>query len=695
MRLDIVTSYPIWFLTFCILLGVIFAILLYFTDRKNEFSITLKWILGVFRTIVITLIAFLLLNPLIKSKSRFVEQPIVIIAQDNSRSITTVVDSVFYKNQYPQMVQDFISDIEPGYQVDVFSFGDQLENQLRLDFSEKQTDFSNLFNEIYTRYANRNVGALIIASDGIFNTGYNPLYASADINFPIYTIALGDTTIHKDLILSKVNYNRIAYLGNEFPVEAIIKAMRCSGMNSELRVKSGDEVILSKTLNFDSDNQTQEIKFLLKAEKTGMQRYRFEVGLLNGEISYANNHTDIFVDVLEGKQKILILYNSPHPDVTALKEAIASNRNYEVKDFPVAEFTETTKPYNLVILHGLPTLRNPTKPLLEEITKEKVPVLFIITQQVSFPLLNELKFGYQLTGDPVIFNETTPVYNNNFTAFSLPDKLVQSTENYPPLISPYGNYQLQPQAISLFYQQIGSVETTEPLYFFITTADIKAGFINGEGIWKWRLKNFEMDENFTKFNDLINKTIQYLSARIDKSYFRIFGKNNFTENENIEFDAELYNASYELVNDPEISLEITNSEGAKYNYNFSPTANAYYLNAGSLPAGQYTYTSLVNFNNKTYSESGEFTVSPLNIEKINTIADHNLMFNLAANKGGKMYFPNQFKELASSLRNNDSIKPVSYTKTQFTEILNFPWLLGLILLLISAEWFLRKRNGGY
>ena len=50
-----------------------------------------------------------------------------------------------------------------------------------------------------------------------YNSGSNPWYANYPFNVPLYTICLGDTITKKDLELSSVSYNEIAYLGNSFP----------------------------------------------------------------------------------------------------------------------------------------------------------------------------------------------------------------------------------------------------------------------------------------------------------------------------------------------------------------------------------------------------------------------------------------------------------------------------------------------
>ncbi|MBC8487418.1 MAG: VWA domain-containing protein [Bacteroidetes bacterium] len=695
MNFNLVTEYPFWFIIFCLILGIGYAFILYYKETRNEYPAWLKWVMAIFRTLVITIIAFLLLNPLLKTISRYTEKPIIIFAQDNSRSIVTVKDSNYYQGQYLQGLNDFLNKLESSYSVRKYLFGDKVTDEFSIDFNDNQTDISLFMDEITGRYSHRNVGALVLSSDGIFNRGINPLYSSANYNFPVYTIALGDTNIQKDVILNKVNYNRIAYRGNEFPIEVIVNGNKCNGLTNKLTISKNGKTLYSKNITFHSGNHFETIQLHLEAKETGLQRYRVRLSALPDEITLSNNVQDIFIDVLEGRQKILILANSPYPDNSALKQAIQSNRNYEVDDFIISDFNRQISAYNLIILHGLPSAKNNIKTLLEKIPEENIPVLFIISSQTKLSLFNNQRAGLSISGNKIIYNEALPLINNEFTLFSLSEKTQRAVQFFPPLISPYGDYRIQPSASSLFYQKIGSVETNEPLVLFNQTLDSKTGIIIGEGIWKWRMTNFAKEGNFEAFNEICNKTIQFLSLKVDKSFFRVFCKNDFNANEDIEFDAEVYNESYELINEPEVTLTITNSEGKKFPYTFNKTSNAYYLNAGSLPVDNYKYSARVQLGNKILTDNGEFTVSALNIEKTNTIADHNLLYNLALKRGGEMVYPDQLDDLLEIIKTREDIKTISYTQKRFTEILNIPLLLILILALLSAEWFIRKRAGGY
>jgi ribonuclease HIII len=85
----------------------------------------------------------------------------------------------------------------------------------------------------------------------------------------------------------------------------------------------------------------------------------------------------------------------------------------------------------------------------------------------------------------------------------------------------------------------------------------------------------------------------------------------------------------------------------------------------------------------------------LNVESINTVADHNLLFQIAQKHDGRMLSINQMNDLDNILKERQDIKTVNYAEKRYNELVNEFWLLVLIITLVSAEWFLRKRNGAY
>ncbi len=95
------------------------------------------------------------------------------------------------------------------------------------------------------------------------------------------------------------------------------------------------------------------------------------------------------------------------------------------------------------------------------------------------------------------------------------------------------------------------------------------------------------------------------------------------------------------------------------------------------------------------SKTGSFTVSPLQVEAIETIADHQLMNLIAEKSGGKMIYPQQLETLKDIIKARKEITSVSYQQKQLKDLINLKWVFFLLFLLLAIEWFLRKRVGTY
>jgi hypothetical protein len=330
--LNLFTGQPAWLIIFCLMLAGGYAIGLYFRDVKNEFPLYLKVLLGSARFVAIFLISFLLLSPFIRSISKEKEKPVIIIAVDNSQSVLFNADSTSYKSDFLQEV-DRLSDKLSGIgEVRQYIFGDKLR-QLKLGehfsgtvkYNDQITDISGLIAELGNSYTNMNVGALILASDGIYNTGANPVYQAKEWPHPVYTVALGDTSVRMDLIVAKVNFNRMVFLNNKFPLEVVVRANAASGRQTRLRIFYEGNPVHSQDFIIDKDDFTQSFQIILDAKKSGLQKYSIVLDPLEGELSPANNRKEIFVEVIDSKSKILIISGSPHPDISALTQAITSN----------------------------------------------------------------------------------------------------------------------------------------------------------------------------------------------------------------------------------------------------------------------------------------------------------------------------------------------------------------------------------
>ncbi len=694
-------SYPIWFLLLCVALGIVYAGILYYKDKSyNEVQGKQRWFLPLMtfmRWAGATLISALLLSPFLKTIKNEEQKPYIIIAQDKTQSVKNALsgeDSTKLKNS----LQNIASALGDQYKVETYSFDNQLTENFDFTYPGKSTNLSATYSELYNRYNNQNVGAIIMATDGIYNEGSNPLYQTDQLPVPLYAIALGDTTPRKDLKLDKVLHNDIVYLDDKFSIRIDVSAYNCVGGNSVLNVYKGkttENKIASKNINIDKNSFSKSEDIVIDANVKGVQAYTILLSPISGELTTQNNTKTIYIEVLEGRQKVLLLADSPNPDIAALRKSIDLGKNYQTEAKVIDEFAGNISVYDVVILHGLPSITHNCESLISQAEKNNVSLLYIMSSSTSINALSQKQDILNISNPGNTFNDVKPLINNSFNLFTVSDEIKQVVAQLPPLKSRYADYSVGTNNETLLFQKIGQVSTTYPLLSFRKTPTNKIAILSAEGLWLWRMYDFMKFQTFEHVDELIAKTIQYLSVKEDKRKFKAASVATlYNENESVSFTAELYNDSYELINEPDVAISIKDSEDKEYPYIFNRTANAYELKIGKMPVSEYSYTAKCTYGGKELLSSGNFTIKELQLETTQTTADHNLLLNLAKKSGGELLSLSNMDSLISKLKSRTDIKPVIYSSIENNSVINLKWIFFVLLFLLSLEWFLRKFLGG-
>lgn len=692
--MNIVSPYPLWYFVFCVILGALLAFLLYRKDKKlSEFSKLTKGVLFGLRFLCITVLAAMLLSPLLKYFSKTVEKPIIIIAQDNSASMKMAQDSSYVQVQLQTQLDAIAKELSEDYRVERYLFDENIySNNEAPDFSGKITDFDVLFESIEQRFVNRNVGGLVLVSDGIYNQGNSPVYSTQSLEFPIFTVAVGDTNKYVDVQLRNLKNNKLAFLGNEFPVQLDVKTQKLKSQSLKLSVFRGSKLITTKQINSLKSNGVSSQRLNLKAEVVGKQQYTVVIESIDGERNTLNNKINFYIDVLDGRQKVLLLGMAPHPDLGALKAAINSNENYELKSSIYSEYKDDFDQYDLVILHQSTNTRLVSiDQKMKGLLATSKPMLLVGGGWKNVELLKDI---WGKSGGRNVVNEAQAVVNESFSLFTVDDD-IRKLSNFPPLTTEANQVVKSNGNQTLLTQKIGSVATSFPLLSFYEMQDSKIGRFSGEGIWKWRMANFQEFGNHDLFNRFVGKVVQYMAVKADRSFFRVSTINELYENEAVNFSAQLFNPSYELINEPDVNLELKNEEGKSFTFTLNRFGESYQLNIPSLSPSTYTYQATTSFRGKKYTEKGVFTVKELRLEALNTEADHQLLFQLSKRSKGKMLSASDLSNFSETLKSRDDVTSVSYLNDEVQDIINLKWIFFVILALLSIEWFIRKRGGAY
>jgi hypothetical protein len=680
-----------------ILVAATGVMLLLYHRNKDSGELTPKQrnVLMALRFISFAVIAFLLLSPFLKTLKKNLQHPLIIAAWDNSGSVVVAGDSLKAAENIEQLKKRISEELGQEYRLINYSFGQETVLEGELTFSEKKSDYSKLFTSITGNHFNEKIGAVILAGDGIYNQGKNPVNMTGDINFPVFSIGLGDTTEVTDARIQGLRVNRTAFSGNRFPVEIDAAFSRLQGIPLKLTIKHEGEEVVQTVISTPNNDYFISHQFILDAGEPGLKKFTAEIEVAENEKNIRNNQVTFIVNVLENKQKIVVLSNGPHPDIGAIRYTLEQQESYEVEIFNTEPYPSNLSDFNLIILHQLPTTGKSMADILEKVKLAKIPVLYITGTKTYIPQFNTLATGAEIQPLAGLPQETQAIINPSYATFTLSEQFREILPQFPPLMAPFANYTLDGSLSPLLSQKIKNVETAKPLLATGVVNGIKTGFLFGEGIWRWRLNNYLLNQTHDQFNELINQLVQYLALRENEDNFMIDFEPVYAETDDVIMTAEVYNDAFEVITSEEVTIEIVNELGDIYDFTFDVRGNGYYLNAGNLPVGNYRFSAEVILGEQIYTESGNFVITEMNLENVVTRANHRMMYQLATQSGGRFFSGSQADEVINALQETNYLKPLSSIEEMITELLNLRWLFFVLILLLSVEWFLRKYWGIY
>jgi len=247
----------------------------------------------------------------------------------------------------------------------------------------------------------------------------------------------------------------------------------------------------------------------------------------------------------------------------------------------------------------------------------------------------------------------------------------------------------------LLFQRVGSVTTDKPLLAVTQQDDRKIGIMLGEGLWRWKLNEYDRTENTIAFDEIFGKLIQYLSTTEDKRRFRSYPvQQEFSDTQPVIFESQAYNAIYEPTYGNTIALELTDEQGKRlqYSYTTSPGNSRYQI--GGLKEGVYRYRARTTLDQRPEEVRGEFAVVKRQTELLNLTADFDLLKTLSTNTGGKFYEASNAQALKAELQKAEA-KSVIHSEESYDTLINLKWVFIVLTLLATFEWTLRKYFGSY
>ena len=665
-----------------LLLSLVISIALsfYFYLYKAKTKSKVNLVLAFLRFVSFFCLLLLLVNPIISRNTfEIIKMPLVLVV-DNSSSIIDLKANESVLEFYKKITQN--KALQNKFDLQSYQFDSEFQSSETFNFKGKQTNIDEVAKNLKSSFKNTTFPTILI-TDGNQTSGNDFVYSFYPNN-KIYPVIVGDTTTFLDLKVNQLNVNKYAFLKNKFPVEVFLQYSGNKKLTAIFSISQGNSILNTQSVTFSSSKKSMVLNVLLPADKVGLQVFKATISSKEKEKNTYNNSKKFAVEVVDQKTNIAIVSVINHPDISALKRAIETNVQRKVTVIKPNKISDL-KDYNILIFYQ-PTTE--FKSFFETAKLAGINTFIITGTNTDFNFLNQQQTNlfFKMSGQK---EDYLAGFNSQFSLFSIDDF---GFENFPPLQNSFGTVTTNGTVSTLLWSKIRNIETTAPLLAFAENQGIRSAFLLGENSWKWRLQSHVDTQSFEKYDLFIDKIMQFLASNDSKKSLVVNHENYYNSGDAIEISAQYFNKNYEFDEKARLTISVTNTKTKqRKNYDLLKGNNSFKVNLDGLMTGQYTF-SVKELNSNTIYNS-HFEILDFDIEKQFVNPDVLKLSQLATETKGVIYYPNQIDNLIKTLLENEKYNAIQKSVSIKTPMIDWVWLLILIAISLSGEWFIRKYNG--
>jgi hypothetical protein len=702
-----------------ILLLVAAAAISYFAYRYTVPPVTRtkRIVLALLRASALFLLIAFLFEPLLRLVFSSQHPPVLAILIDDSKSMGITDRVGDRKEQLRRLLSSSdVKDLSASVETRYYAFGSAMRPANALDslpLSEDATDISAALRSLSSEKELQNIHAALLVTDGTYNLGQNPVYEAERLGIPLYTIGVGDSSEQKDVLITRVATNELVYSEAQAPVDVTIKSSGYDGEKVEVMLYEGARELDRKTITLGAGTREYPVRLAYVPQGDGLKKYSVRVSALPGELTTKNNQKSFYAKILKSKLRVLIIAGGPSPDLSIIKQTLSEEKNLAVRSFTQKnpggffEGTLSSQPIDsadCILLIGFPTssTNGPTMDLVVAAALQRnKPVLFVNGKSVDYGKLRALgsimpftPLTISTSEDYVFFQPSDAQRSNPILATPQSDGM-SAWNRLPPIFKTQTSFRAKPEAVVLGFSRIQGVVLSEPLILTRNINRQKSLAVLGYGLWRWRLMTQGTPETEQLLSAFLSNSIKWLTTQEDSRPVKVTTtKESYTQGEPIEFIGQVYDATARPVDDAQFRIAARQGE-KEFTTTLRPIGSGRYEGSiDGLGEGDYTFSATAQTGGEQLGvDNSRFGVGELNLEFQDTRMNAQLLRRLASRSDGRYYSPNDLAGLAKDITTQPSFVSRESVHTKVFELWNWQYSLAILILLLGAEWFIRKRGG--
>jgi hypothetical protein len=691
----------------------------YYRSTVPPVSRRIRFLLTALRTASFTSLLLLLGQPVLRLMYTSTEPPSLAVLIDNSTSMRVADRTGSRADKLRTFLRSpFLKDVARKATLHYYTFGLGLhpipdpENDT-LSLSEEATNFSSALQALAHEKESRHIDAALLITDGSPSLGRNPVYDAEAVGLPLYTVGIGDTTEPRDLLITRVVANQLVYSDVESPVDVTLKSSGYGGERIQVRLLQGTTELARQPVTLQAGTREYTVTLHYVPHGEGAVRFTVQSDVLPDELTPANNRSMFVARILKSKLRVIMLGGSPGPDVTLVGQTLREDKSVDLQvfteRFPSGFYERSLNRSSLdsadcFLFVGYPAQMTPAASfqlVVDAVTQRQKPLFLLAGQKVDYEKLGLLGSVVPFSVD--VFAPTEQYVNAQIVEAEKLHPLVtldrqdgvELWKRLPPLFRTLALFKARPESRTLVLARGDNTPANDPLILIRSVGKQKSLAITAYGLWRWRLmvQGDQPTQNFLAA--FLSGAIKWLTVPEDSRPVRIVPTQDlFVRGEPAEFVGQVYDQKSSPVDDARITVSVA-GDGRAAATQLRPLGNGRYEGSfQGLAEGEYTYRATAEASGSVIgSESGTLTIGGVSLELQDTRANFSLLRLLSVRTGGKFVGTPDIGPPDSLLTGEPWFVSQDTHRTTEIELWNWRYLLAGIVLLLAAEWSVRRVSG--
>lgn len=571
--------------------------------------------------------------------------------------------------------------------------------------------------------------AVVLLSDGVHNVGsadraIAAARASRSRGAAVFPVAVANPIEVKNVAVRCGNTMRMAFVDQPAMVTATIQSRGLPAATMRVDLMRGDEIVESRSLILDKD-RSLDVDFTIQPQDVGLFRYEIRVASMAGEASTRDNTGSVTVRVLDSPIGVLLLEGKPYWDSKFLARNLAADPSirleslvmlksdrflhriqsdddavskWEILPDPSAVLgrSESLRNYQIIVLgrDAEAYLDDTTMARLRDwVAKDGGS---IVCARGAPQSTLSARLGRML---PVRWTDSTERRTRvRLTAGSDVEGWIAVTSDSDPLAAmPSLVTAAAPQTrggLPRVLARGGEGDDAIPIVSYQPFGSGRTVVVEGIGMWRWALLPPDFAAADRTYGKLWNGLLQWLVSRVALAP----GQDRTLQTDQIQFSTEDIASATLLVRETVSAAEpprvkLTREETAAVTDVFAePVGDApgvYQVRFGQLAEGSYR-AELIDAGPSDRHETGFEVRQPIG-EALELNPDSDLLEAIATQSGGQVLRSTDVDEIVRTI--DAEITAGLPVQTTQTPAWDRGWVLILTMMLLSAGWIVRRRNG--